>query len=207
MLTAPMTGGSDMAITSLREPGEVVKEGDVVVQFDTTEQDFKLKEAEADLAEAEQQVAQAKAESEAKEEEDRYALLRPRPTCASPSSKSRRNELVADIVAKQNDLALEAARDKLSQIEHDLANRKATSRRVSLIQEAARNKAKVKAEAARKNIEAMTLKANRTGYVSVQQNTNSNFLYRACNCRCFRSATRCGRAWRWRRFPICRTGR
>jgi len=40
MLTAPMTGGGDMAITQLREPGEVIKEGDVVVQFDTTQQEF-----------------------------------------------------------------------------------------------------------------------------------------------------------------------
>src|ERR1035438_2258308 len=52
MLTAPMIGGGDMAITSLREPGELVSPGDVVVQFDTTEQEYKLKEAEADLAEA-----------------------------------------------------------------------------------------------------------------------------------------------------------
>ena len=54
MLTAPMVGGTDMAITFLRAPGELVKEGDVVVEFDTTEQEFKLKEAQADLAEAEQ---------------------------------------------------------------------------------------------------------------------------------------------------------
>src|SRR5580704_1477875 len=46
-LTAPQTGGSDMHITYLRNAGEAVKEGDIVVQFDTTEQDYKLREAEA----------------------------------------------------------------------------------------------------------------------------------------------------------------
>src|SRR5260370_35613793 len=51
MLTAPMTGGGHVAITFLRAPGELVNQGDMVVQFDTTEQEFKLKEAEADLAE------------------------------------------------------------------------------------------------------------------------------------------------------------
>jgi HlyD family secretion protein len=178
MLVAPMTGGSDMAITFLREPGEVVNAGDVVVTFDTTDQGFKLKEAEADLAEAEQQVEQAKAESEAKEEEDRYALVQAGADLRVAQLEARRNELVADIVAKQNDLAVKAAQDKLSQIEHDLANRKATSQAGILIQEAALNKAKVKAEAARKNIEAMTLKAKSSGYVSVQQNTNSDFIYR-----------------------------
>src|ERR1017187_6852648 len=34
MLNAPMVSGSDLAITSLREPGELVSPGDVVVQFD-----------------------------------------------------------------------------------------------------------------------------------------------------------------------------
>src|SRR5580698_9849333 len=62
MLAAPMTGGGDMAITYLREPGEQVAAGDVVVKFDTTEQQYKLKEAEADLAESEQQVIQTEAD-------------------------------------------------------------------------------------------------------------------------------------------------
>ncbi len=85
MLSAPMTGGGDMAITYLREPGEQVAAGDVVVKFDTTEQEYKLKEAEADLAEAEQQVIQTQADNQAKEEETRYSLLRRRPTCAPPN--------------------------------------------------------------------------------------------------------------------------
>src|ERR1700679_1105828 len=76
MLTAPMAGGSDMSITSLRSPGELVKSGDIVAEFDTTEQAYKLKEAEADLAEAEQKVIQAQAQMQAKEEEDNYLLIK-----------------------------------------------------------------------------------------------------------------------------------
>src|SRR5262249_39769580 len=37
VLTAPMSGGGDMAITYLREPGELVKKDDVIAQFDTTQ--------------------------------------------------------------------------------------------------------------------------------------------------------------------------
>src|ERR1035441_8839310 len=75
MLTAPMISGTDMAITSLREPGALASPGDVVVQFDTAEQEFKLKEAEADLAEAQQQVLKAEADSLATDEESQYAML------------------------------------------------------------------------------------------------------------------------------------
>ena len=52
-----------------------------------------------------------------------------------------------------------------------MANRKATAAAGIAIQEAARNKAKVQADTARRNIDNMTLKAKSTGYVSVQQNT------------------------------------
>jgi multidrug efflux pump subunit AcrA (membrane-fusion protein) len=177
MLTAPMTGGNDMAITSLRSPGEQVKEGDVVVQFDPTEQSFLLKEAESDLAEAQQHVIQARAESEAKEEETSYQLAQAQADVRVAELEVRRNPLMAAIVARQNTLALEAARDHLRQLEQDLANRKATTEASVAIQEAARNKAKVKAAAAQKNIDSMTLRAKTTGYVNIQQNTNGNFMY------------------------------
>lgn len=176
MLSAPMTGGGDMAITYLREPGELVSPGDVVVRFDTTEQEFKLKEAEADLAESEQQVIQTHADNQAKEEETRYALLQAKSDVRTAELEVRRNPILADIVARENTLALEAANDHLRQLEDDAANRQATSAAAVAIQEAARNKAKVKADTARQNIENMVLKAKSGGYVSIQQNTNGNFF-------------------------------
>ena len=176
MLSAPMTGGGQMAITFLREPGEQVAAGDVVVKFDTTEQEYNLKEAEADLAESEQQVVQAQADNAAKEEETRYALLQAKADVRTAELEARRNPILADIVARENTLAVEAAKDHLRQLEHDAANRQATSAAAVAIQEAARNKAKVKAETARRNIENMVLKAKTGGYVSVMQNTNTNFF-------------------------------
>lgn len=175
MLSAPMTGGGDMAITFLREPGEQVAAGDVIVKFDTTEQEYKLKEAEADLAEAEQQVIQTQADNQAKEEETRYSLLQAKSDVRIAELETRRNPILADIVARENTLALEAAKDHLRQLEHDAANRQATSAAAVAIQEAARNKAKVQAETARQNIENMVLKSKSGGYVSIMANTNTNF--------------------------------
>ncbi|MCL4402279.1 MAG: efflux RND transporter periplasmic adaptor subunit [Acidobacteria bacterium] len=177
MLTAPMTGGSDMAITFLRGSGDLVKAGEEVARFDTTEQEFKLKEAEADLAEAEQQLVRAKAENDAAGEEARYSLTGAKTEITLAELEVRRNPLVSSITAQQNNLALEAARDTLSQIQHDMANRQATSAAAIAIQEAARNKARVQAEMARRNIENMTLRAKSTGYVNVQQNTGGNMYF------------------------------
>lgn len=176
-LFTPMVGSSALVITSLRESGELVKEGDVVVQFDTTEQEFKLKEAEADLAEAEQQVVQAEAESQAKAEEARSALDQAKAEMHIAELEARRNELLPSIVARENDLAVAAARDKVQKLEKDLNDRLATAKAGIAIQEAARAKARVAADTARRNIANMTLKAKRSGYVARQQNQEGNFRW------------------------------
>src|SRR5262249_21316009 len=176
-LFAPMVGSNALVITSLRESGELVKEKDVVVAFDTTEQEFKLKEAEADLAEAEQQVAQAQAESQAKAEEARSALDQSKAELRIAELEARRNELLPAIVAHENDLAVDAARDKVQKLEKDLNDRLATAKAGIAIQEAARAKAQVAAQTARRNIESMTLRAKRSGYVARQQNQEGNFRW------------------------------
>jgi len=152
-----------------------VKEGDVVAQFDPTEQEFRLREARADLAEAEQQVVQVTAESEAKEEEARYELLKARSELKLAELETRRNELLSRIAARQNDLALAAATDKVKQLEKDYEDRVGAARAGIAMQEAARTKAQVGAETAQRNIDSMTLKAKTAGYVAIQQNTQGNF--------------------------------
>lgn len=177
VLTAPMMGGTELHITFLRKTGEPVKAGDVVVQFDTTEQEFKLKEALADVAEAEQHLIQAKAERDAQREEDRYALEKAQTDVTVAELDVRKNPLLPAIAAKQNDLALESARDHLKQVQQNLANRQATGEAGIAIQNAGRAKAEAQATTARQNIESMTLRAQRSGYVSVKQNTSTNIMF------------------------------
>jgi len=176
-LFGPMVGSQALVITSLRESGELVKEGDIVVQIDTTEQEFKLKEAEADLAEAEQQVLQAQAESQAKAEEARSAFEQAKAEQRIAELEARRNELLPAIVAHENDLAVAAAKDKVQKLEKDLNDRLATAKAGIAIQEAARAKARVASETAQRNINSMTLKAKRSGYVARQQNQEGNFRW------------------------------
>jgi multidrug efflux pump subunit AcrA (membrane-fusion protein) len=176
-LTAPMMGGSELHIVSLRKTGEPVKAGDVVAQFDTTEQEFKLREAEADLAEADQKIVQAKALGDAQDEEDRYALLKAESDLKLAQLEARRNPIVPAITAKQNDLAVDAARDHLNQLQHNLANRKATNDAAMAVQQAGRGKTESQAATAKRNIESMTLRAHRGGYVALKANTNINGFF------------------------------
>ena len=177
LLTAPLTGGTDMHITFLARTGAEVKPGEIVAQFDTTEQEYKLKEAQSDVAEAEQHVRQATAQLQADQEEDRYALLKAKSDLELAELEARKNPLVSTIVAKQNDLALASARDHLAQLQQNLANRKVTNEAGIAMQEAGRGKAEAQALTARQNIDAMTLRAKHAGYVSVKQNSSGNFMF------------------------------
>ena len=177
MMTAPMTGGGDMAITYLREPGELVKAGDTVVEFDTTQQEYNLREAQADLAEAEQQVIQAEATAAATDEETRYAMLAAASDVKLAELEMRRNPLLAAIAARENEIALETAKSHQRQAEQDFNNKKATAGAGIAIQKAAQNKAKVMVDMAQRTIDSMVLKAKTAGYVNIQQNSNQNLMY------------------------------
>lgn len=148
VLFAPATGGLDLHLTSLKDPGEQVTKGEVVAEFDTTEQTYKLKEAQADLAEAEAHLAQARAQNDAQDEEDRYALLKAQSDVRTAELDVRRNPLLPALLARENTLALDAAKDHLTQLQHNLANRKATNEAAIGIQEAARGKAASQAKTA-----------------------------------------------------------
>src|SRR5215510_5843570 len=177
VMTAPMTGGGDMAITFLREPGEQVKTGDVIAQFDTTQQEFNLREAEADLAEAEQQVKKAEADAEASLEETRYQVVATTSEVKQAEFEIRKNQVLSAVLARQNEIALDAAKNRKEQADKDFDNKKGTASAGIAIQKAAVDKARVVAENARRNIDNMVLKAKTTGYVNVQANSNQNMLY------------------------------
>ncbi len=177
MLNAPMTGSAQLILTELRKPGELVQQDDIIAQFDTTEETYKLREAEADLAEAEQQVIQAENETIAKQEELSEELIKARSDVRLAELDCARNPLLASLTAKQNDLALSGAREKLAKLEHDYPERKAAASASVAIQEAGRKKATVLAGTARQNIEKMTLRAPVKGYVNVERNTNSNWFF------------------------------
>lgn len=172
-LVAPMAGVDTLTITKLREPGELVAAGDTVIEFDTTQQEYNLREAQADQAEAEQQVIQAEATRDSTLEETQMAFLQAQSDLKSAELECRRNPLLPAIVAKQNDLAVDAAKNRLHQAQQDLINKKANAEAGIVIQQAALNKAKVTVASNQRIIESMTLKAKSGGYVNILPNTFS----------------------------------
>jgi HlyD family secretion protein len=134
-----------------------------------------LKEAQADVAEAEQKILQAQAQRDAQHEEDQYALIKARNDVRVAELDVRKNPLLPAITARQNVLAFDSAQEHLRQVQQNLANRATTGDAGIAKETAGKLKAVSQAKTARENIEAMTLRAKRAGYVSVKQNVNTNF--------------------------------
>ena len=62
MVVAPSVSGT-LQIIHLLKTGATVKAGDVVVEFDPSEQEFNLEQSRSQLAEAEQEITKAKADA------------------------------------------------------------------------------------------------------------------------------------------------
>jgi hypothetical protein len=177
VLLAPQVAQDTLNVTFIRNPGELVKPGDIVVELDTTQQEYNLREAEADLAEAQQRVVQTESDNAATDEETSYALqaARSQVLLAEIDLKLNKRGVLAALVERNNEMVAEAARNRLRQAEQDIANKKTTAAAGLAIQKAAEMRARSMADLARKNIQNMTLTAKTGGYVNLQPDTYNTF--------------------------------
>ena len=170
MLTAPPIGGGALQITHLLHTGTTVKKGDLVVEFDPTEQLYKLDQNRSELLQAEEEITKAKADAEVVAAQDKVALLKARFDVRRAELDVQKNELVSSIDARKNQLALEGAQRVLAELEQDVKSRSASNQAsISLAQEK-RNKAKLAMDQAQDNIKKMRVTAPMDGLVALEKN-------------------------------------
>jgi HlyD family secretion protein len=170
MLTAPPIGGGALQLTRLLHTGTAVKKGDLVMEFDPSEQHFKLDQNLSELMQAEQEITKAKADAAVVAAQDKVALLKARFDVRRAELDVQKNELVSTIDARKNDLALEQAKRVLAELEQDVKSRRASNQaRISLANEK-RNKAKLAMDQAQDNINKMRVTAPMDGLVAVEKN-------------------------------------
>ncbi|MGH9473507.1 MAG: HlyD family secretion protein [Terriglobales bacterium] len=176
-LIAPHVAGGELAITKLLPPGTLVHPGEVVVAFDTSQQEYNLEVAENSLAVAGQNVIEAQATAAATEEEARYAIIHAQNNVRIAELNVEQNPILAKIDAETNVLALGTAQATLAQLEHNFASQQSTDQATIAIQKAAVDAARVQAQIAQRNIAAMTLRAKQGGYMQVMQNTTQRMFF------------------------------
>lgn len=176
MLVAPSVNGT-LQIVHLVRTGTRVKAGDVIVEFDPSEQEYNLEQSRSQLAEAEQQIIKARADAEVKAAEDRVALLKAKFDVRRAELEVSRNELVSEIDAKKNLLSLEEARRRVAQLEQDIRSRAASSTAAVALLEEKRQTALLGMKQARRSIDNMRVKSPIDGLVSIKDNMDSGMTF------------------------------
>ncbi len=169
-LSAPPASGGTLSILLLTSSGTQVEPGEVVLQFDLSEQEYNLQKNRSDLEEAEQEIAQAKAQTALQEADDRLALLKAKFGVRQAELDVQKNPLLAAIDAKKNELALEEARRALAQLEQDIRSHASSNQSALQLAQTKMNKARLEMQRAERNIQNMTLRAPMAGVVVAQPN-------------------------------------
>lgn len=174
MLTAPAVGGDSLQITHLLRTGQTVKKGDVVFEFDPSEQHYKLEQNRSELLQAEQEITKAQADAAVLAAKDKVELLKDRYGVRRAELDVQKNELVSKIDADKNDLALQQAKRVLAEQEKDIESHKASGQAATYLAKEKYNKAKLGMDMAQQNLDKMKVTAPMDGLVSIQKNMNAS---------------------------------
>jgi multidrug resistance efflux pump len=176
MLVAPSVG-TTLRLIFLANTGTRVKAGDLVADFDPSDQQHNLEVASYDLKQAEQTIAKAQADASVQDAQDKVDLLKARFDVRRAEMDVSKKDLVSAIDAKKNLLALEEAKRRLAQLQEDIPSHAASNQAGIAVAKERLAKARLTMEQAQKNIQEMHLRAPMDGLVAVQENRQTNVYY------------------------------
>ena len=174
VIAAPPIAGGTLQIIKLARFGAPVHKGDVVLEFDPSEQEYKLAQNRSDLQQAVQEIVKAKADAAVQVAEDQTALLKARYKVRQAELEVSKNELVSKIDAQKNNLALEEAKRALAQLQQDVSSHSASNKAALAISEEKRNKARLAMDQAEDNIKKMRITAPIDGLVVINGNRDAS---------------------------------
>ncbi len=179
-IIAPPIAGGTLQIVTLARSGAQVHAGEVVLEFDPSQQEYNLGQNRSDLLQGEQEIVKAKADAAVQTAEDQTALLKAKYAVRRAELEVSKNELVSPIDAQKNLLALDEAKRAQAQLQQDVQSHSASNQAALAISEEKRHKARLAMEQAEQNIKNMHVTAPIDGLVVIHGNRDSTggfFMY------------------------------
>jgi len=174
VIAAPPIAGGTLQIIKLARFGAQVHKGDVVLEFDPSEQEYNLAQNRSDLLQAEQEIVKSKADAAVQTAQDQTALLKAKYAVRRAELEVSKNELVSKIDAQKNLLALDEAKRALTQLQQDIRSHSASNKAALAISEEKRHKALLAMNQAEENIKKMTITAPIDGLVVINGNRDAS---------------------------------
>jgi HlyD family secretion protein len=174
VLVAPSVAGGTLQVIHLLKTGTPVKAGEVVIQFDPSEQEYNLEQSRSDLLQAEQEITKAKAGLAVGAAQNQAQLLKGKFDVRQAELDVSHSELVSALGARKNLLKLEQARGALAQVEKDIQSSALSNQAALRVEEEKRNKARLAMLQAQENIDNMRMRSPIAGLVEVRQNRGAS---------------------------------
>jgi HlyD family secretion protein len=169
-VVAPPVSGGTLQIIYIVRTGTYIHKGDIVVQFDPSEQEYNLEQSKSQLEEVEQRIRKMRADQAVRVAQEKVTLLSAESAVRRADLKIKGNALLSKIEARKNEIALEEAKRKLEQLQRDIRSNADSDTANLTVQTIARNKEMLRMKQAQENIENMTLRAPSNGIVVMGQN-------------------------------------
>src|SRR5262245_10300208 len=177
VLSAPMSGGSDLQIIQLAKNGSVVEAGDVVVQFDTTLQQLTLEQKRSELKQAESEIDRVVAEQRRREQAAQTALEQARSALARARLDLEGADLRPRVEAEHRAIDASNAEQTVTEREQKLAAERASAAADVASARQKRDKASFDVRDTERIISGMTLRSPARGPITILPNRRAAAVF------------------------------
>lgn len=171
-LTAPNLFGT-VQVTKLAEIGSFAREKDLVIEFDDAELVSSVEEKQLEIDQIDEQYKKSEADLAIRNNQDQVELLRARYSVRRSELEVKRNELLSPIDQKKNQLNLEEAKRRLSQLQSDIKSRQEQAEAELAVLRERKQKALLEMARAKSRLNQVKVLAPMSGLVAVRQNASS----------------------------------
>jgi len=162
-----------LQIIQLAAAGAQVHTGDVVLEFDPSQQEYNLAQNRSDLEQADQEIVKAKADAAVQTAEDQTALLKAKYAVRKAELEVSKNEILSPIDGQKNILGLDEAKRALTQLEQDIRSHGASNDAALAISQEKHHKAQLAMDRAELNIKNMKITSPIDGLMVIHGNRDS----------------------------------
>lgn len=168
-LTAPNIG-TQSQITQLAPTGALANRGDLIFELDDSERVAALEDSLLSVEQIEQNLVKAEAELEIRKSQDEVEIVQADFQVRRAELEVQRNELLAAIDARKNELTLEEAQRRKQKLEEDIKNRLQQREAELAVLREQLKKAQLDVDRDKRRIAQSRVLSPLTGLVSILQN-------------------------------------
>ena len=160
VVTTPLLTGASrgsLVVTKLAPAGAAVKAGDLLVQFDSQQQEKTARDKRAEYEDLVQQIRQKQAEQDSARVKDESEIAQARNSVKNYELETLKNEMLSRVLAEKNDQNVAEARSKLAALEEGYTLKRTAAAAELRILEIKRDRARADMDHAVENMRGMTV--------------------------------------------------